>query len=57
MAANKRLSAFLALGKPLQAVYQHDQPPAPPSLPALAAPPDGPATPASASPERDAAGS
>jgi hypothetical protein len=55
LAANRRLSAFLALGKPLQAVYQHaDQPPGPPNL---AAPPDGSAAPASVVPERDAAGS
>jgi hypothetical protein len=55
LAANRRLSAFLALGKPLQAVYQHDPPPPPPNPPAPAA--AGPAAPAAADPERGVAGS
>jgi hypothetical protein len=39
LAANRRLSAFLALGKPLQAVYQHDpRPPPNPPPPAAAGP-------------------
>ena len=55
LAANRRLSAFLALGKPLQVAYQHDQQP-PPSPPAQA--PDGPAAAAAAAaPEQRATGS
>jgi hypothetical protein len=56
LAANRRLSAFLALGKPLQATYQHaDESPAAPSPPPPAA--TGPAAPAAADPEQDVAGS
>ena len=55
LAANRRLSAFLALGKPLQAVYQHaPEPPPPPNPPPAAA---GPADPAAAGPARGVAGS
>jgi hypothetical protein len=54
LAANRRLSAFLALGKPLHAAYQHDQQP-PPSPRTQA--PDGPAAAsAAAAPEQGAAG-